>query len=171
MQVCRRICILMFAIKVSALRIPIRMQCGLSSKTMSHWSKVNLAPPDKILGLNEAFKLCQHPQKVNLGVGAYRDDNGKPVTLESVRQAKVELSNLNLDHEYAAISGVQSYIDKSIEFAYGKNSPALSEGRVAAIQTLSGTGACRLAGEFLAKFFGRGKKMYMPDPTVCLLQL
>jgi hypothetical protein len=98
--------------------------------------------------------------------GAYRDDNGKPVILESVRQAKLELEKLNLDHEYAPIAGLQSFIDKSIEFAYGVDAAVIKEKRVAAIQTLSGTGACRVTGEFIARFFGKSKKIYLPDPTV-----
>ena len=41
----------------------------------------------------------------------------------------------------------------------------IKNGQVAAVQTLSGTGACRLFGEFIARFHGRGTKVYLPDPT------
>jgi aspartate/tyrosine/aromatic aminotransferase len=41
----------------------------------------------------------------------------------------------------------------------------IKSGRVAAVQTLSGTGACRIAGEYISRFFGKGKKLYYPDPT------
>jgi len=124
-----------------------------------------LAPPDKILGLSEAYKNDTFPKKVSLGVGAYRDNDGKPVVLPSVRTAESRLLSKNLDHEYAGIAGVQSYVNLSLEFAYGNDSDVLKSGKVAAVQSLSGTGACRLAGEFVSKFFGKGKKMYMPDPT------
>lgn len=43
-----------------------------------------MGPPDAILGVTEAFKRDQNPKKINLGVGAYRDDNGKPFVLPSV---------------------------------------------------------------------------------------
>lgn len=43
----------------------------------SHFSHVPEAPPDKILGLNELYNADKNPNKINLGVGAYRDDNGK----------------------------------------------------------------------------------------------
>lgn len=43
-----------------------------------------MGPPDAILGVTEAFKRDQNPKKINLGVGAYRDDNGKPYVLPSV---------------------------------------------------------------------------------------
>lgn len=50
----------------------------------SWWSHVEMGPPDAILGVTEAFKRDQNPKKINLGVGAYRDDNGKPFVLPSV---------------------------------------------------------------------------------------
>lgn len=45
-----------------------------------------LGPPDAILGVTEAFKRDTNPNKMNLGVGAYRDDNGKPYVLNSVQK-------------------------------------------------------------------------------------
>ena len=51
----------------------------------SWWSNVEMGPPDAILGVTEAFKRDDNPKKVNLGVGAYRDDQGKPYVLSSVR--------------------------------------------------------------------------------------
>jgi hypothetical protein len=50
----------------------------------SWWSNVQMGPPDAILGVTEAFKRDTNPKKINLGVGAYRDDNGKPFVLPSV---------------------------------------------------------------------------------------
>lgn len=45
-----------------------------------------MGPPDAILGVSEAFKKDTNPNKINLGVGAYRDDNNKPFVLPSVRK-------------------------------------------------------------------------------------
>lgn len=53
------------------------------------WPHVKMGPPDAILGLTEAYKKDQNPNKVNLGVGAYRDDNGKPFVLPSVRKVYI----------------------------------------------------------------------------------
>ena len=47
---------------------------------------VNQAPPDPILGITEAFKLDDHPDKLNLGVGAYRTEELKPYVLNVVRE-------------------------------------------------------------------------------------
>ena len=52
----------------------------------SWWSNVEMGPPDAILGITEAFKRDTDPNKMNLGVGAYRDDAGKPYVLPSVRK-------------------------------------------------------------------------------------
>lgn len=52
----------------------------------SWWSHVEMGPPDAILGITEAYKRDQNPKKINLGAGAYRDDNGKPYVLPSVRK-------------------------------------------------------------------------------------
>jgi len=48
-----------------------------------------MGPPDPILGVTEAFKKDTNPQKINLGVGAYRDDHGKPYVLPSVKKVNV----------------------------------------------------------------------------------
>ena len=49
-----------------------------------------MGPPDAILGVTEAFKKDQNPKKINLGVGAYRDDNGKPFVLPSVMKVCIK---------------------------------------------------------------------------------
>lgn len=82
-----------------------------------------------------------------------------------MRIAEERIYNSNVDHEYTTITGISDFVKKSIEFAYGENSTVISTGCVAAVQSISGTGACRLSGEFIAKVFGRGTKIYISDPT------
>ena len=55
---------------------------------------MELGPPDAILGITEAFKKCDNPNKINLGVGAYRDDNGKPFVLPTVKEVCVSGKNM-----------------------------------------------------------------------------
>ena len=69
------------------------------------WSHVEMGPPDAILGVTEAFKADSNPKKINLGVGAYRDDQGKPFVLPSVKEAERQVMAANLDKEYAGIVG------------------------------------------------------------------
>ena len=52
----------------------------------SWWSHIEMGPPDAILGLTEAYKRDKNPKKINVGAGTYRDDNGKPYVLPSVRK-------------------------------------------------------------------------------------
>ncbi|GAB4859644.1 L-asparaginase 1 [Ancistrocladus abbreviatus] len=63
----------------------------------SWWGHVEPAPKDPILGVTEAYLADPSPDKVNVGVGAYRDDNGKPVVLECVREAERRIAgNFNM---------------------------------------------------------------------------
>lgn len=58
----------------------------MKTSAESVWACVPLGPPDAILGITEAFKADADPSKINLGVGAYRDDQGRPYVLDCVRQ-------------------------------------------------------------------------------------
>jgi len=87
----------------------------------STWDAVKAAPADPILGLNEAFKKDNHSQKQLLGMGVYRCDKGKPYILECVRKAEQKIIELGMDHEYAGIQGIDSFIAKSLDLAYGSD--------------------------------------------------
>lgn len=132
----------------------------------STYANVPQGPPDPILGLTEAFNKDTDSRKITLGVGAYRGDDGKPWVLPSVREAEKKLLEMNLNKEYLGIVGLPSFVQKSLEFAYGDKSKPLTEKRVAGLQTLSGTGACRVAGEFFNRFkLAAGNVIYQPNPT------
>jgi len=60
--------------------------------------------------------------------------------------------NSDYNYEYLPIIGSQTFIDNSVKLAYGDNAKSIKENRVAGIQSLSGTGACRVAGDFFRKF-------------------
>jgi aspartate aminotransferase len=120
--------------------------------------------PDAILGIAQAFRESNAPEKINLVVGAYRDDGGNPFVLPSVRQAEHRLLQRGENKEYAPIDGLPVFKRRALEFAYGRNA-ALADGRIAGVQTLSGTGACRIAGEFYANFLPKGVAVYVSDPT------
>ena len=74
-----------------------------SMSTASPWAHFEMAPLDPIIGLNESFAADDFPQKVIVGVGAYRDDSGKPYVLPCVREAEKIMMSKNLDMEYAGI--------------------------------------------------------------------
>jgi len=136
-----------------------------TATTSSFLEDVPLGPPDAILGIASAFRACTAENKVNVCVGAYRDENGKPWVLPSVRKAEeLLLQSPTQNKEYAPIDGDAAFCKLALEFAYGKDCSPLQEGRVAGVQTLSGTGACRLAGDFLSNFC-TSKQILIPTPT------
>lgn len=127
------------------------------------YDQVAQAPPDAILGLNEQFKADKDPRKISLGVGAYRDDNGKPVILPCVAEAERRIAGKS-DHEYPPIEGLPDFNRLAAEFVYGADSAAIKEDRVAVCQALSGTGSLRLLGDFLKNIKGY-EHVFIPNPT------
>ena len=88
-----------------------RLQGETSARCLSSvspWTNFEMAPLDPIVGLNETFNKDDFPQKVIVGVGAYRDDTGKPYVLPCVREAEKILMEKQLDMEYAGIVSVNS---------------------------------------------------------------
>lgn len=147
----------------------IRRSYQLSRNMSELWSNVPLGPPDAILGITEAFKRDNHPEKVNLGVGAYRDDQGKPFVLESVREAESGMiKDKSVNKEYSTIAGDLEFTRLAVELAYGLDSKARKDNRIAVAQSISGTGALRIGASFLARFRSmEGKKplVLLPTPT------
>jgi aspartate aminotransferase len=132
------------------------------------WNNVPLAPPDSIFKLTAAYKADPYPHKINLGVGAYRDDNNKPWVLPVVKKAsQIILNDATLDHEYLPITGLPEFVAGAARLILGENSPAISEGRVVSVQTISGTGANHLGALFLSRYyhFNGDKVAYLSDPT------
>ncbi|XP_038069403.1 aspartate aminotransferase, mitochondrial-like [Patiria miniata] len=121
--------------------------------------------PDPILGVTEAFKRDSNPNKMNLGVGAYRDDEGKPYVLPTVRKAEAMIAAGNMDHEYLGITGLPDFTKASAKLAFGDDSEVISGGRNITVQGISGTGSLRIGGNFLARFFPGSKSVYLPTPS------
>jgi len=144
--------------------VPSRAQAARAASTFGH---VAMGPPDPILGVTEAFKADTNTSKMNLGVGAYRDDQGKPFVLHSVRLAEQRVLEAGMDKEYSAIGGAAAFGRLSQELALGADSIIIKEGLASTVQTISGTGALRVGAMFLEKFFNfpGDKECYMPDPT------
>ncbi|KAJ3072298.1 aspartate transaminase aat1 [Podochytrium sp. JEL0797] len=152
------------ASRASSLRT---LNLTVTARSVSQWASVTQGPPDPILGVSEAFKADTNAKKMNLGVGAYRDDKNKPYVLECVKKAEKIITAAHQDKEYLGITGLPAYNQLAAELAYGENSPALKAGRVVTTQSLSGTGALRIGGEFLNRWFSGkgGKKIYLPTPS------
>nr|CAG4718338.1 unnamed protein product [Naegleria fowleri] len=136
-----------------------------NNKMTSIFGTIPMAPRDPILGLNEAYKEDSSPNKVNLGVGAYRTEEGKPMVLSVVRKVEQMILDQNLDKEYIPQDGLEAFRKVSPKLMFGFNCKAIEEGRVVCIQSISGTGALRLGVEFVAKFLPPGTALYVSNPT------
>ena len=144
----------------------IKPQVSKYGRSFSHWKQYEMGPSDPIVGLNESFALDSSPTKVNVGVGAYRGDDGLPYILPCVREAeKINMAKASLNHEYLGIVGDTGFVKLALEFVYGADSPVLKDGRVAGVQTLSGTGGLRVFGELLKK--GGHKEIYVVSKCDC----
>ncbi|KAF2185256.1 hypothetical protein K469DRAFT_726804 [Zopfia rhizophila CBS 207.26] len=154
----------MLASSRTALRQAASKQFSLKAgvRAASAWSNVPQGPP---VSITEAFKADTNSEKINLGVGAYRDDKGKPFVLPSVRQAEKKIVESALDKEYAGITGVPAFTKAALQLAYGPDSTPLKEDRIAITQSISGTGALRIGGAFLERFYPGAKTIYIPTPS------
>ncbi|CAI9093494.1 OLC1v1029003C2 [Oldenlandia corymbosa var. corymbosa] len=131
----------------------------------SVFSHVVQAPEDPILGVTVAYNKDPSPVKLNLGVGAYRTEEGKPLVLNVVRHAEQQLVNdRSRVKEYLPIVGLADFNKLSAKLILGADSPAIRENRVTTVQCLSGTGSLRVGGEFLARHYHE-RSIYIPLPT------
>ncbi|ERF69357.1 hypothetical protein EPUS_08830 [Endocarpon pusillum Z07020] len=137
------------------------------SPTMFTADNVPRAAEDPLFGLMAAYKKDTFDKKVDLGIGAYRDDNAKPWVLPVVKKADDLLrKDPDLNHEYLPIAGLADFTTASQKLVLGADSPAIREKRVVSFQTVSGTGAVHLGGAFLSKFLPQPTPaIYMSSPT------
>jgi len=131
---------------------------------MSMFTSVSMAPRDPILGLNEEFASSQHPNKVNLGVGVYFDDNGKLPLLQCVQEAEKKLMSTPSARGYLPIDGIVAYDNAVKSLVFGANSQAVQSARVATVQGLGGTGGLKIGADFLKKLLPHAKVL-ISDPS------
>jgi len=125
---------------------------------------IQAAPADAILGLNAAFREDPRAEKINLSVGVYQDEHGKTPTLECVRIAEQRLAEAVAVKSYLPIPGAPEYGEVVRELAFGVEHEVVQAGRVASAHTPGGTGALRVAGDFLKANFP-SLTLWVSDPT------
>ncbi|MEJ8858666.1 amino acid aminotransferase [Variovorax robiniae] len=118
---------------------------------MSLFTAVEMAPRDPILGLNEQFAADSNPNKVNLGVGVYYDDNGKLPLLNCVKDAEADMMKAPTARGYLPIDGIVAYDNAVKGLVFGADSEPVKSGRVATIQAIGGTGGLKVGADFLKK--------------------
>ncbi|KAK3697943.1 Aspartate aminotransferase, cytoplasmic [Vermiconidia calcicola] len=143
---------------------------GTASASAFGADAVPQAAEDPLFGLMAAYRKDEDPKKVDLGIGAYRDNNAKPWVLPVVKQADELLrKDPNLNHEYLPIAGLPDFTSASQKLILGEDSPAIADKRAVSFQTISGTGAVHLGALFLAKFYNppvsEAKTVHVSSPT------
>lgn len=133
-----------------------------SPECVSFFSQAQAVPADAIFEVTKRYVADPCPDKVNLGQGTYRDSDGKPWILPSVRMAKEAIAEPG--HEYLPIAGLGDFRQGAAGVAFEATS-LLEQGRVAACQALSGTGALLLVGMALRKANPSMSTVYITDPT------
>jgi len=148
-------------------------------KILSHFSEekeepstfgaVDTIPPDAIFFTKQRYKEDQDQRKVNLGIGAYRDDDGNPMVLQIVRKVEKELaSDLTLNKEYLPISGDAEYVKLSQQLMLGKDCERIANGSIAGVQAISGTGSLRVLFNFIKNTIASKNdqfKVFISNPT------
>ena len=122
------------------------------------------APPDAILGLTEAFKKDSNPRKTNLAVGVYKDAGGATPVLETVKEAERRLLDREKTKSYLPIDGIPEYDAACQELVFGAGHEVLTSGRAVTAQAPGGTGALRVAADFVAEI-SPGATVWISEPT------
>ncbi|CAI0408507.1 unnamed protein product [Linum tenue] len=112
-----------------------------------------------------AYRDDPSPSKLNLGIGVYRTEEGKPHLLNVVSKAeKLLLNDKSVSKEYLPITGLSEFNQLSARLVLGHDSFAIKEKRVCTVQCLSGSGSLRIGAELLARFHHQ-HVVYLSQPT------
>lgn len=131
---------------------------------MKHFAAIARVPGDPILGLLDAYRADGNPAKLDLGVGVYKDASGLTPIPRAVKLAEQRMIDGETSKTYIGGHGAPEFGERLLELCFGNGNALLADGLLGATQTPGGTGALRLAGEFIARNLpGRG--IWLSDPT------
>ena len=129
-----------------------------------HFDAIGRVPGDPILGLMEAYAQDSNPRKFDLGVGVYKDAQGLTPIPEAVKIAEARLVESQDTKTYIGGHGNPLFGKVINELVLGADSKLIAEQRAGATQTPGGTGALRLAADFIAQCLP-GKGVWLSNPT------
>lgn len=128
------------------------------------FESIPAAAADPILGLADLFKNDLRPNKINLGIGVYKDETGLTPVMVSVKKAEQQLLETETSKNYLSIEGNAAYALASQRLLFGADNPLLNSECLYSAQTPGGTGALRVAADFLAQHTG-AKRVWVSDPS------
>ena len=128
------------------------------------FTQVELAPADPILGLTDVFKSDKRTEKVNLGVGIYKNEAGLTPILKSVKLAEEKLLTSEESKSYLGIEGIQAYNNAVQSLLFGTHHQVVKSKRALTAQAPGGTGSLRVAAEFIVRNTP-SKTIWVSNPT------
>ena len=128
------------------------------------FDRIETAPPDPILGLEEAFKRDPNPAKINLAVGVYKDANGNTPVLHVVKRAEEQILHDETSKSYLGIAGAPEYAAAVQDLLFGTDHALVSSRRAVTAHAPGGTGALRVAAEFIKKA-NPTARVWLSQPT------
>ena len=131
---------------------------------MTMFEKISAAPADPILGLTDEFKNDPRSEKINLGVGIYKNEAGQTPVLKTVKKAEAVLLDTEKTKSYLTIQGTAEYGLAVQKLLFGADAQVITEKRAQTAQAPGGTGALRVAGEFIKRQLG-DVKIWISNPT------
>ncbi|MBO6867240.1 MAG: aspartate/tyrosine/aromatic aminotransferase [Thalassococcus sp.] len=118
-------------------------------------------PADKILALMAAYREDSRDDKIDLGVGVYKDAEGKTPIMRAIKAAEKQLWEAEETKSYTGLAGDPGFADAMVSLVLGD---AVARGSVAAAATPGGTGAVRQAFD-LIKMANPNARVFVSDPT------
>lgn len=128
------------------------------------FDKVEAAPADPILGLTEEFRKDPNPNKINLGVGVYKNDAGETPVLNCVKKAEQIILDSEKTKSYLSIPGTPEYGKLVQELLFTADSEIYTSQRACTSQAPGGTGALRVGADFLIQQ-KIANKIWISNPT------
>ncbi|RZJ06675.1 MAG: aminotransferase class I/II-fold pyridoxal phosphate-dependent enzyme, partial [Rubrivivax sp.] len=119
---------------------------------------------DPILSLNEAFQKDPRPNKINLSIGIYFDNEGRIPMLPSVRAAELAVVEAAGARPYLPMEGAANFRSAVQALLFGAEHPALKAGRIATIQGVGSSGGLKVGADLLKRYFPQSR-VYLSDPT------
>ncbi|AXK38790.1 aromatic amino acid transaminase [Crenobacter cavernae] len=119
---------------------------------------------DPILSLVDTYLKDANPNKVNLGIGLYYDEEGRIPLLGSVQKAEAARAQLAAPRSYLPMEGAANYRQAVQALVFGAAHEAVTSGRIATIQTIGGSGALKVGADFLKRYFP-ASEVWVSDPT------
>ncbi len=125
---------------------------------------IEVAPPDPILGLEEAFKRDPNPAKINLAAGVYRDETGITPVFRAVKRAEADILETEISKTYLGMAGLPEFNSAVQSLVFGAGHPVIAGKRATTVQAPGGTAALRVAGDFVKKV-SPASTVWISQPT------